>query len=105
MEVIQKFHKDDKVRIVKYGHSVWVNKTEWKVMLQAKVVKTDKPSHILQEDENIFHYDISPELVGVKASIKGSFNDIVSGHTPSESGAKFIISICQTQKIKQQKKS
>lgn len=51
---MSKFNVGDKVRIVKYGSWMWVNKKE--------VQPTDWP--LIGEKENVYIYDWNSELVG-----------------------------------------
>jgi len=54
-----KFSPGDKVRIINYGHPIWVSKNS--------EFKPGWP--IISEDENIIHYDSLPEIVGKEGVI------------------------------------
>lgn len=64
-----KFKEKDKVKIIKYGHTAWVHKSEWQKYLDAGFTFDQKPKHLLGEyptetDDIIYWYDTMPELVG-----------------------------------------
>lgn len=65
-----KFKEGDAVRIVNYGQPIWFNKEEYHWINGA-----NKPKNLLQEDEDKYWVDLSPELIGTESVItKISFN-------------------------------
>lgn len=54
VQLTPKFNKGDKVKIIKYGSIIWINK------------KSPKPNNavIIYENEDFWHIDIMPEIVG-----------------------------------------
>ena len=56
----------DTVEVVIYGHLISWSKREWKELLEAKdtFVTRQEPPNIIDQDEDFWHCDISPELVG-----------------------------------------
>lgn len=69
----------DKVRIIKYGSLMWINKQEWKNMLSAGIVTDEIPKNCIGECVSIEAYmvDVYPELVGLEGTIDKI--DIVQG--------------------------
>lgn len=55
-----KFNIGDHVRIINYGHIIWVNK---------KFPKEYLNLHIIGEQDNIIFIDMYPELVGEKGVV------------------------------------
>lgn len=63
-----KFKPGDRVKIVIYGHLIWINKRE-----TVKGVPV-KPEGVISENETTWFIDIRPELVGKEDTVRGSYN-------------------------------
>lgn len=61
MKTKPNFKKGDEIRIVNYGHKIWIHKNE-KVSKNLKVIESP-------DDSEIINYDLRPELVGLRFNI------------------------------------
>lgn len=59
----------DKVKIINYGHFMWTSKEEWKAYYKAKIVFNKKPKHLIEEQKDLFLWDLRPELIGEKGIV------------------------------------
>lgn len=59
------FKSGDKVRIINYGHIMFMRKDD-----------EYKPDNILFENEYIYRIDMMPQIVGKEGIIKGSYFDL-----------------------------
>lgn len=80
----QKFKAGDKCRIVNFGHPLHVNKTQWQISLDPKLIEINKPDNILFEDDKFYVIDIAPDYVGQEVTIKGSYFDLYGSENSSE---------------------
>jgi hypothetical protein len=101
----QKFKPGDRVRVIKYGHPIWISKAMWTDMAQAEahfkeaeyelwsgsppetpIQPKEKPDNILSEDGNIWTVDMRPEIVGREGIVKGSYADMIESGDPRYAG-------------------
>lgn len=54
----------DKVKIVNYGHLVWITKEAQKMYFEAGYSKNEIPQNLIFEEEGMYYYDLSPDLIG-----------------------------------------
>ncbi len=68
------FGPGTRVRIIGYGSKAWIYKKEWENIRANFPALPEKPSHLLSESNDIYVYDMTPEMVGKIRTINGFDN-------------------------------